>query len=670
MASIVKTKIGSVKLELLRPGPAHNQLLSPLTPYIALCGADGPVTVRIPFEHRQLLTRLHRLRYEGSKDPATDEQRQSEIRDIGEAIGGVFGQVPALLSELGVASTESGTLVHLRLALSGFELGMLPFEAAVAPDGFPGSGSPLFLQMRTPISLTREIRRGHKLPVEWNRPPRILYAFAGPKGLYVPSQTHLQALREAIEPWIKIKNKAQAENRLQEVKSILTVLPDATLEKIRNLCAANQYTHVHILAHGAPFKNAGEERYGVVLCSEFDANVQDIVDGERLAIALTARDASGATRFCPTVVSLATCDSGNINQVITPGGSIAHELNAAGIPWVIASQFPLWMKASAIAAEVLYRGLLNGEDPRWVLYELRQRLRADSPGTHDWASIIAYSTVSEDFEFQVNSFRAKQIRKKFDVKLDRIDELVGVNKETDNPAKLAVLDEAGKNDLDQLCEAIRNESKKWRNELDDSTPAGVKGETLGLCAAIEKRISIAFQLSQKSESECRTAYEACRNLYKEAFDAEPNNHWVLTQYLSIVAILHLIYEGGDAAELAEEHGRKWMTARQIVEWEYTKASGENRVWALGTLAELALLGSVFGVTPQLDGEGNQIRVKKPENEIKKELKEYCRLIAQLTGPNSFPMFSTKRQFRRYESYWDRPEWRNLAKLALKVLGEN
>src|SRR6202165_6186137 len=57
------TDIRKVKLEWLRSGPAHNQLLSPLTPYLALCGADGPVTVNIPFEHRQLLSRLDRLRY-------------------------------------------------------------------------------------------------------------------------------------------------------------------------------------------------------------------------------------------------------------------------------------------------------------------------------------------------------------------------------------------------------------------------------------------------------------------------------------------------------------------------------------------------------------------------------------------------------------------------------
>ena len=38
-------QIGTLKLELLRSGPSHNQLLSPLTAYIALCGSDGPVKI-------------------------------------------------------------------------------------------------------------------------------------------------------------------------------------------------------------------------------------------------------------------------------------------------------------------------------------------------------------------------------------------------------------------------------------------------------------------------------------------------------------------------------------------------------------------------------------------------------------------------------------------------
>ncbi|MCK7492769.1 MAG: hypothetical protein MZW92_15480 [Comamonadaceae bacterium] len=42
-------------LELLRHGPSHNQLLSPLTQYLALCENHAAVTVHLPFEHNQFL---------------------------------------------------------------------------------------------------------------------------------------------------------------------------------------------------------------------------------------------------------------------------------------------------------------------------------------------------------------------------------------------------------------------------------------------------------------------------------------------------------------------------------------------------------------------------------------------------------------------------------------
>jgi hypothetical protein len=643
------SEIRNVKLELLRSGPAHNQLLSPLTNYIALCGSDGPVTLQMPFEHRQLLMRLQRLRYPLDKDPATDDQRQSEVRDIGEAIGRVFGQVPALLSELGNAGAENSKLVHLRLVMSAFELGLIPFEAAVAPDGFPGSGSPLFLQMRAPISITREIRRGRPLPVDWNRPPRILFAFAAPGNLYVPAQAHLQALREAIEPWVRIKD----ENRIEEVKKLLTVLPNATLEQIRSLCASTEFTHVHILAHGAPFKYSGDERYGIALCSETGATA-DIVDGERLAIALTSRDTAGNTRFRPTLVTLATCDSGNINSVLTPGGSIAHELNAAGIPWVIASQFPLWMKASAIAAKVLYSGLLNGADPRWVLYELRQRLRTDSPETHDWASIVAYSTVPWDFEQQLRLFRDKQTQRKIDVKFDRIDELVGADEERSDSAGHAFSDVQSK-ELAMLCASVREDLKNWCAEscaISDKD----KARRLGLRAASEKRIGIAYTLA-KEQPLALKAYEACRDFYRDAWEVDPCNYWVITQYLSIIAILNRSDDGAVLKDLADKYGILWNAARQIVEWQIRKSSGEERAYALSTLAELSLLGVIYG--------GQNIDRKSLEASTTYN----CREMLNELYSGAFPIMSTRRQFRRYLKDWSSPLWENLAQTALNALAD-
>lgn len=144
------SEIRSVQLELLRHGPAYNQLLSPLTPYLALCGGDGPVTIHMPFEQRQLLNRLERLRYSTEGKEISGGQREGEVREMGEVLGRVLGQVPALLSELGNARAERGKLVHFRLSLSAFELGLVPFEVAIAPDGFPG----IWLSALSPIATT------------------------------------------------------------------------------------------------------------------------------------------------------------------------------------------------------------------------------------------------------------------------------------------------------------------------------------------------------------------------------------------------------------------------------------------------------------------------------------------------------------------------------------
>lgn len=645
------TEIRSVTLELLRAGPTHNQLLSPLTNYIALCGSDGPVTIHIPFEHRQLLMRLKRLRYPLDKAPATDDQRQAELRDLGESLGHIFAEVPALISELGNAAAEKGSLVHLSLSMSAFELGLLPFEAAIAADGFPGTGAPLFLQMRTPVSITREVRRGRPLPMDWTRTPKILFAFAAPAGSYVPSQSHLQALREAIEPWVKLKNSP--EERISEVKKLLTVLPQATLEQLRSLCASEEFTHIHILAHGAPYQQSGDEHYGVALCSDTGSDQIDVVDGERLAIALNANDALGTTHCRPTLVTLATCDSGNINSVLTPGGSIAHELNSSGIPWVIASQFPLWMKASAIAAKVLYSGLLKGDDPRWVIHELRQRLRTDAPETHDWASIVAYATIPPDFEQQVQQFHASQTQRKIEVKFDRIDELVkqitANLSQTDNRSSVH-------QELSALSEAIRQELKDWREEPHEHLSKEEWSMRLGLSAASEKRIGIALDLIG-AEQEAEQAYKSCFEFYQAAWTSDQANHWLLSQYLSIIAIRSRADDATGLEKLSDRYGSIWSAAVEMTSWKLKLCHGKDKVYVLATLAELTLLHVVYHAnTAQSDA-------------LKKQLSDYCQAMLDEPLADRFPIQSTRRQFSRYLNEWQSDIWKELAQTALDALAE-
>jgi hypothetical protein len=601
----------------------------------------------MPFEHRELLIRLKRLRYENGVDPASDVQRQAEVRSMGEEIGQVIGQVPSLLSAICGASNS---LVHLRLVLSPSELGMMPFEMAIAPNAFPGSGTALFLQPCAPITVTREVRRSTPLKVEWDRKPRILFAFATPPGYApVPAQDHLNALRRAVEPWVEIVDPDQRDARIEKVKAHLTVLPEATLEDIRRTCAEADppYTHVHILAHGDEYRDAGDSRFGIALTGTLDPNQADIVDGTRLAIALTARGNNGAARSVPTFVSLATCDSGNLDSVLTPGGSIAHALHMAGIPWVVASQFPLWMRASTLAAEILYGGILAGEDPRRVLFDLRQRLRANAPGTHDWASIVAYAVTPWDFAEQVRKFRYRQTKKRADVQLDRLDKL-----------KRTGADESALGrEMTERHQLIRGVIAGWIAESKDSSDPALASERLGMGGAMEKRIAINLEaLASNDNTAIAKAYDASMEYYRRALLKHTTNHWVATQYLSLAAVRRrkALPAPGKWTTLLPW----WQAAEQVARWEYEAGDNEKRIWAIGTLLELLALGAVF--VPASDW-----NTPARTREAKALAEELVRLIRE----DDFPLKSTQRQFRRYRDNWPCAIWKDIVEAILRGLGD-
>ena len=634
------SKVHQVKLELLRPGPSHNQLLSPLTPYIALCGETGPVTVNLPFEHRQLLSRLQRLRYSTASGEIPLEQREFEARDMGEVLGNILSQVPSLANEISKAGRDDQTLIHLRISVSALELAIVPFELTIASEGLPESGLPLFLQSNLPICVTREVRHGHIPRVDWNRKPRILYAFAQPaKYAAVPAMQHLNALRRAVKHWVKWHPGEQ--ERLKELKNVLTVLPNASLEAIRDECMKTEFTHVHILAHGAEL-DSDEQHFGIALCDSIDPGRAKLVDGETLAHALTGACQFHGSRRTPTLVSLATCDSGQVGSVIAPGGSIAHVLNSAGIPWVVASQFPLWMRPSTIAVEVLYCGLLKGEDPRCVLHLLRKQLRTDSTATHDWASIVAYATMDSDFDHQLRSFRNYSIRTKLEVWFDRAEKLVLQNGKSKNRT----------DQLDKLYNDIRQTLQSWCEEPASSAE---RSERLGMWAAGEKRIGLLHAKAGKNADEqVINAYVKARDLYLKALEGNPSNHWVTTQFLCMSAVLGKPEE--DEA-LARDLGNTWITTRQIALWDLHGATGEKKAWALGTLAELELLGAVYMGTG----------FDKPAAVT--EVKKLCQQICDSVEDNAFPVFSTRRQFERYRDYWtrDRKVWQEIAEIAINTL---
>lgn len=283
-----------ITLELLRQGPTHNQLLSPLTAYIALCENHSAVTLHVPFEHNQMLYRLRALSYQ-----LGPEAREFQLGDTAMVLGKLLGEIPGLTADLNRRGADAATgeepVTHLRLILSASELALLPFELATAPSGFPGEGPPLALQTQQPICITRETRRVPEEFIRWPSKPRVLFAYASPAFVEVPAVAHLLALREALSPWLALSDDLDDDERLEIVEERLSVLPDATVESTERACATNDYKHVHILAHGVDLPSGYDQRFGVALLSHTEPKGYEVVSGARLASILRTprRDKAG-----------------------------------------------------------------------------------------------------------------------------------------------------------------------------------------------------------------------------------------------------------------------------------------------------------------------------------------------------------------------------------------
>jgi hypothetical protein len=413
--------VHTIRLELVRHGPPHNQLLSPLTPYLALCNNQGAETVHVPMEHAEHLDRLVGLvqaQERAGLGAQAPELGRHVVAQQARDMTALFGSLRSLQSEM-AGSGEGARMIHVRLVLAAWELAALPFEMASAPAFFPGAGAPLLLGADPAVVITRETRRVSSSRVAWPDRPRILLAHTSLPGEPVPHAAHRRAIDGALRPWIgwASADGEDGDAEAREISSHLTVLRRASVRRLEQACRKAQYTHVHLLAHGGPMPGepAHRARYGVRLHGRAKDEV-DHVDGARLAAAL---DPASAGRTPPAVVTLATCDGGHVGSAIAGGGSLAHALHDAGVPLVVASQLPLTKAGSTIMAATLYEGFLRGEDPRETLCRLRRTLFARLPHALDWASIVAYGRIADDIEPSLERVATTRLGKEGDVTLRR-----------------------------------------------------------------------------------------------------------------------------------------------------------------------------------------------------------------------------------------------------------
>lgn len=414
--------IKTVKLEILRPGPPHNQLLSPLTDYIVLCGDEPPELFRVPFEHYRLLRRIQDIR--SHRAPAIVEASFIELR---EEVIRMLSSIRSLTAALAEAHGDGADLVELELVLSASELSLIPFEVAFTP------GSPTREIAHREVIITRRSRRVPRARLRWPYRPRILLIAASPPGYRaVPIQPHVNALCEALAPWLIYIEGEDVDKALvlRETGKFLVIVPNASERAIQSAILdarreGHPFTHVHVLVHGGEIGQDDadtldlfrEPRFGLVLHDSNDLERRDILTGRRFFSAIACGSA------LPQVVTLASCDAGNVGGVVIPSASVAHDIHDGGVPVVVAAQFPLSYAGSVVFVRQLYGQLLKGEDPRRALRETRRAVHAGQvreSGASDWAALVQYGSLPNDIGARVEAAKVLATRQHLDAAVSSV----------------------------------------------------------------------------------------------------------------------------------------------------------------------------------------------------------------------------------------------------------
>lgn len=645
------SRIRNVVLEFLRHGPPHNQLLSPLTRYLALCGNHSGVSVSVPYEHAQFLARHQILNYEwdaGETAEAKQRARQHtelQLQITAAEMAGILAEIPGLISEL-TDGRRLHAFTHLEIVLSASELALLPFELADAPQGFPGAGQPLALQSQHPLCITRRVRRVGDERFCWPDRPRILFAHALPPAdaaRLVPA--HLLALRNAVAPWVGLKpgEELELDRPPSYLAEYLTVLPQASVQSLFAELRKDCYTHVHLLAHGVEIREGVDVRFGLALRDAEHPLVEDRVSASRLTTLFRAmvRDCHPKLTL-PAVVTLASCHGAAGGSVVGAGASVAHALHEAGIPLVVASQFPLSFPASVLMVQTLYDQLLWGCDPRVLLCDLRRQLKLRLPHTHDWASLVAYASLPADLETRGPKIRFEQAKRAIEAAFSLWD--AGAPKRAALSSQQHVPDDPNwQTETELRLEAGKNRLKQLDRELQplDGGATSVTVEdhalVLGRLASTEKRqAEIEFYRSASADRWRVRLRTACR-YYHRAFCVDRSQTWALAQEVALTLALD-----GSSAVARDAKFRAYHTmACQLLAWDRGDNNRLRRLWALGNLMELETV-SLWLVEPR-----SPAALRDALTGVMRNVRKLAQDFQQEIGEDDWELVSHRRQLIRY-----------------------
>lgn len=259
---------------------------------------------------------------------------------------------------------EKGLRIRLHFDLERQDLvrlSSLPWEYLYARDdeGF------LSFSQRTPVvrhlSLSRPAR-------QWNPelPLRVLVAMSSPPGM---PPLDLAAERRRIE---------DAWGRRAGIEPVF--LDRVTLRDLRRELAGEESFHVlHFMGHA---ELSADE--GVLVLHDADGDAEE-VRGSDLATILGDRADLGLVVLNACDTARAPTDDGR-----DPFAGVATALVRAGVPAVVAMQFPISDRAAVAFGEAFYEQLVRGEDLETATVEGRKAILSDHPRTSEWGTPVLF----------------------------------------------------------------------------------------------------------------------------------------------------------------------------------------------------------------------------------------------------------------------------------------
>lgn len=591
-------------IEFFRFGELDTGMLRAKDQYLVTSGTNPVRQVEIPIGHVEFIDLLDQLRYGKQID---DCMRQEALIELSQVVTTVLGKLEQPTEPL-----------QIDLVTNAAELSALPFELAL-----DSARCSVFAASDPPLVLTRRVRRpSYGRRTEWWSEPRILFAAASPVGAgpAVPLDDHRQALRQALDPWIQPLRLDNYPEVLRSDEKVLSTVPNASLETIRAAgvqarADKRPFTHLHILAHGCSIGKGLKARFGLALHGSDGGKAEVTPEELYAAIEEFAEDL--------TVVTLAVCDGGNQANSIAGGASVAQALHSSGIEVVVGSQFPLTFPGSIRFTATFYRELLCGQDVRDCLHRSRSALYRLKEVGHDWASLVGYVQLPEDYteRLQVVQLRAE------------LASLRTAQKWSDDLKERDIRDPKAYEEVaERLQERIAN-LQRLLDSYGDQAGRGNREENLGLLGSAEKRLAELYyeraalgDEPKRWTQEAREALSRAHDRYKGSATGNLSHHWTGVQYLCLEAVLT-----GRIARIGH-----WHAFREAAETDSSRPDRQARLWAPGSLAELYLLAPIAGQESRLADARQQLA------ELADRAAEY---------DDSFPIDSTRRQLKRYVDWW-------------------